>query len=125
MRMKSRQWRPRNYSWQVLAIALALSVRIYAQGPVPPIESGYGAEGPFSVAVETFRSPLWLTRDVTVFLPEGATMPVPTIFFSHGFMGTDPDFYISLLHHIASRGYAVVFSPYPASGDEHDDRYAK
>jgi hypothetical protein len=38
---------------------------------------------------------------------------VPVIFFARGFNANYSFIYHNLMHHLASRGYAVVFSPYP------------
>jgi pimeloyl-ACP methyl ester carboxylesterase len=87
----------------------------------------YGATGPYSVTEESFENPLWKLSDggveVTVLLPEGQYERIPVIFFSHGIGGMRWQDYRSLLTHIASQGFAVVFSPYPASGFSSSERY--
>lgn len=85
----------------------------------------YGASGPFDVTVATIPSPLFLGRNVSVYLPQGTTEPVPTLFFSHGFDGEFPVFYDGLLNHLASRGYAAVFSPYTSLGVDQTLRYSQ
>ncbi len=107
-------------------VALASSLaRPAPAATIPPITSGYGADGPFSVDVQTFSSPLFLGRNVSVFLPDGATGPVPTIFFAHGFDGDLPIFYNGILNHLATRGYGAVFSPYTSLGTDQALRYAQ
>lgn len=85
------------------------------QGPVPGISDGYGSDGGFNVGHDEFASPLWPGQNVSVYFPEGMTAPVPVIFFAHGYNAVLPVIYSYFLEHLASRGYAVVFSPYPGS----------
>ncbi len=94
-----------------------------AAGPIPPPSTGYGAHGSFAVAIEQFPSPLWPASNVTVYRPAGAGGPVPTIFFAHGYQGTSPIYYEALLSHLASRGYAAVFSPYKTVDTSDLSRY--
>jgi len=93
------------------------------EGPVPPIDTGYGSDGPHGESVVTFPSPLWPAEDVTITYPSDLTTPVPTIFFSHAWGLTDPAVYAELLDHIASWEYAVVFSPYKTTGASFAERY--
>jgi hypothetical protein len=65
------------------------------------------------MTVDTFRSPRWPSHDVSVFHPAGVNAPRPVIFFSHGFYATNPAPYMALIEHIVSRGYVLVYSPYP------------
>lgn len=91
---------------------------------VPPITSGYGAEGSYAAEVKTFRNPLWRRKPVSVFLPEGMAGRAPVIFFSHAFGATDwKKAYAELMPHMVSRGYVVVFSPYPKFRSDTDQRY--
>lgn len=97
-----------------------------AQGPIPPIQSGYGANGKFAVTVEKFASPLYDREKVQVFRPLGATEPLPVIFFAPGFNNNDPAEYRELINHIISRGFALVYAPFQIiSGDItlHEKRY--
>lgn len=82
------------------------------QGPVAPIESGYGSDGIHGVAVISFPSPLWPDKEVAIFYPADLTEPVLTIFYSHGYGGSDTTNCIELFYHIAKAGDAIVFSPY-------------
>ena len=81
-------------------------------GPVPAPTDTYGQAGTFSVTVRTFPSPDWPGQVVTVFVPTGSG-PRPTWFFAPGYGFNDPAIYSSLLNHLASHGWTVVFSPYP------------
>src|SRR5215471_13724000 len=96
-----------------LAIPLTLSVQAQptsrssqstVQSPFQPIQSGYGANGPFAIIDEKFSSPLYDSENVHVFRPAGDTVPVPVIFFAPGFANNDPDDYEPLINHIVSRG---------------------
>ncbi len=121
------------YFWLVLGLFVLRSVAVQPlqaqtatySGPVPRITSGFGADGAFQVETQTFPSPLFRGQVVTVYLPRGAEGRVPVIFFAHGFGAISPANYAELLRHIATRGYAVVYSPYQAleAGAGFDERY--
>ncbi len=96
----------------VFILVLKLAFSQY-QGPVPAIIEGFGAEGPYQVATDYVASPLWPGMNVTVYSPFGADLPAPVIFLAHGFNANYSFIYHNLMHHFASRGFAVVFSPYP------------
>jgi hypothetical protein len=90
---------------------------------VAPIEAGFGARGPHAVAVETLPNPRWPGQRVSVHLPAVASAPLPVVLFAHANEQGDPAIYAALLDHIASRGSAVVFSPYAIGSAVHSDRY--
>lgn len=98
---------------------------LFAQytGSVPPISSGYGADGAHSVSVTTISNDHYFSHDISVFYPQGTTTPIPTIFFSHGYGASDTTFNIETLYHIASKGYVVVFVPYKTFGVTIPERY--
>ncbi|MGH9801564.1 MAG: hypothetical protein ACRD82_14470, partial [Blastocatellia bacterium] len=107
-------------------LLLAFEFSAQAEGPIPPIQSGYGASGSFQITVDKFPSPLYDNEKVQVFRPAGAIAPVPVIFFVPGFNNNDPDEYRPLINHIVSRGYALVYAPFQFfSGDFslHEKRY--
>lgn len=113
----------------VLLLTCALGVVTGAQTAIKfqPITSGYGANGSFTIAHDSFPNPVWPVREVEVFRPAEARAPVPVIFFAPGFSKTSTDVYSALIRHIVSRGYALVFVPYQVvSGDPtlHELRYA-
>lgn len=83
-----------------------------AQSPIPPITTGYGANGTFSITDDRFASPLFPSENVHVFRPAERSSVAPVIFFAPGFGATDPANYRPLINHIVSRGYAVIFSPF-------------
>lgn len=80
--------------------------------PVPPIDTGYGAEGGYSVAVDSL-SRRARSRDKTyVYRPRDVDGPAPLVFFLHG-LGTDnPAVYGHIAHHLAGRGCCVVLPQY-------------
>ena len=79
---------------------------------IPPITEGYGAHGPYRVAVKHTQNPRWNGRLVSVFYPLDAPGPHPVVFFAHGFGAVDYQSYESLIRHIVSRGYVLVYAPY-------------
>jgi uncharacterized protein (TIGR03437 family) len=89
-----------------------------APSPFQPIQSGYGATGPFAVTEDKFPSPLFSSENVHVFRPARAATRTPVIFFAPGYGNYDPDGYEPLINHIVSRGYALVYAPFQViSGD--------
>lgn len=109
----------------VLAV-LCLALVARAQAPFQPIASGYGADGPYAINKEKFPSPQFAVENVHVFRPAGLSARVPVIFFAPGYSNNDPDAYDSLIRHIVSRGYAVVFAPFQLlslSFTPHEKRY--
>ena len=112
----------------LLAVAVLCSLGgiALAEGPIPPIQSGYGANGAFTVKVDKFPSPLYDNEKVQVFRPVEKTERAPVIFFAPGFNNNDPDEYRPLINHIVSRGFALVYLPFQVvSGDIslHEKRY--
>lgn len=71
------------------------------------------------MAYEQFENPAWAAASggtsVTVFYPKERTDRAPVMFFSHGFGATAWISYGSLIRHLATRGFIVVYSPYPAT----------
>lgn len=110
---------------KILIILTLLAKFTFAQfqGPVPAITSGYGSDGAFPVSVINITNDHFTTKDISVFYPTGTSTPIPTIFYSHAYGGNDTTLQIELLHHIASKGYAVVFVPYKTSGVTVAERY--
>lgn len=109
-----------------LVLAAASCAAVQAQGPIPPIQSGYGAKGDFAITDDKFSSPLYERENVHVFRPAGATAPAPVVFFAPGYNNNDPAEYRALINHIVSRGYALVYAPFQIlSGDItfHEKRY--
>lgn len=93
-------------------------------GPVPKPTSGYGSDGSYSVATLSFPNPNFATHDIVIYYPAGITSPVPTIFYSHAYGGSDPDNISGFLNFVAKKGYAVVFVPYQTTGVTVSQRYS-
>ena len=98
----------------VLTFACGKSQDIEYTGPVEAITNGYGAFGDEKVSVINFDNPLndaKKEQDVSIFYPTDSESPVPTLFFSHGYMAVDSAFFSPLLRFVASKGFAVVYVP--------------
>ena len=112
----------------VLAVVCLTFVARAHNQPVlfQPIASGYGANGPYAINEEKFPSPQFSLENVHVFRPAGVTAKTPVIFFAPGYSNNDPAAYRSLINHIVSRGYALVFAPFQLlsiSLTPHEKRY--
>ena len=91
---------------------------------VAPIASGFGASGPHEPARTEVPNPAWERRPVIVHHPaEDAGAPWPVVFFAHGLGATRPVHYQQLVDHLASRGFAVVYAPYPTVAAGNERRY--
>ena len=92
---------------EVEALVSAQNLRIVTM----PIQ--YGGTVPYTIASETFENSKWRLsageEPVTVLLPSELSDPVTVLFFSHGFGRTKWIGYRSLLTHLVSLGYAVVY----------------
>lgn len=86
-------------------------------GPIPKPTSGYGTDGSYTVATQSFSNPNFLGHDIVIYYPAGITSPVPTLFYSHAFGGNDPNNISGFLNFVAKKGYAVVFVPYQTVGN--------
>ncbi len=93
-------------------------------GPIPKPTSGYGSDGSYSVATQSFANPNFSGHDIVIYYPSGITSPVPTIFYSHAFGGNAPNNISGFLNFVAKKGYAVVFVPYQTTGVTIQDRYS-
>jgi len=108
------------------AICLALVPAVVraqsCDAKIPPIATGYGADGPYKADADSVDNPTF-RKPVQVFLPVGAQGKRPVVFFSHGYGPSMWEINKGLLMHIASRGYIVVYSTYPMIGVTMDGRY--
>jgi hypothetical protein len=98
---------------------LFLSLPVFGQvytGPIPKPASGYGSEGSYTVAVQSFVNPNYPSEEIKIYYPSGIASSVPTLFYSHAYGGENPLHVIGLLRFIAKKGYAIVFVPYPTIG---------
>jgi hypothetical protein len=93
-------------------------------GPIGRPSSGYGSVGKYEVAKLTFQSPENKSKNVEIYYPKGASTPLPTIFYSHAFGGSESTNITSLLEWVAKKGYVIVYSPYPTLGVTVDERYS-
>ncbi len=93
-------------------------------GPISKPTSGYGADGSYTVATQSFVNPNFSGHNIVIYYPAGITSPVPTIFYSHAFGGNDPNNISGFLNFVAKKGYAVVFVPYQTTGVTVQDRYS-
>jgi hypothetical protein len=93
-------------------------------GPIPKPTSGYGTDGSYTVATQSFANPNFSGHDIVIYYPAGITSPIPTIFYSHAFGGNNPNNISGFLNFVAKKGYAVVFVPYQTTGVTVQDRYS-
>jgi len=107
----------------ILLTLLAKFTFAQFQGPIPAITSSYGSDGILPVSVTNLTNDHYSTIDISIFYPTGTNSPIPTIFYSHAYGGNDTTRQSDLLHHIASKGYAVVFVPYKTIGVTIPERY--
>lgn len=84
----------------------------------------YGGLGNYTLGEESFRNPMWiLGRKVQVLYPIEISSELPGLFFSHGFGATRWKHYESLITHLVSNGFVVVYSPYPWFGKTVAEKY--
>lgn len=106
--------------FQILLLALIVSFSVNGQtytGPIPKPSNGYGADGSYTVATQSFANPNFPGHEIVIYYPAGITSPVPVIFYSHAFGGNDPNNISGFLNFVAKKGYAVVFVPYQTAGN--------
>jgi hypothetical protein len=108
----------------IISLSFTLTL-LRATEAVPQPSSGYGANGPYARATIKMANPIDGKQTVYIFYPKGqeATLPAPTVFFSHAFATPNPDHYREFIDHLTSRGICVVYSSYPTLGASHDQRY--
>lgn len=119
----------RRRGWAAGLVALAAlgagPAAAECEGAVSAIADGPGAAGSYRAVTLEVENPAWPGHPVTLFLPGSAdARPAPVVFFSHGFGAVDPLHYRSLMEHLASRGVAAVYAPYPIASASHERRYA-
>lgn len=102
-----------------------LTVGLFAQayeGPYPEITQGYGAFGNHPITEKKFDNSFLLTNgynhgdggvEITIRYPSDVQGPMPTVLFASGWNQYDPATFSKLIDFIASKGYVVVFTPYP------------
>jgi acetyl esterase/lipase len=87
-----------------------------------PIDSGFGADGPYSIICRRFPSPRNTKDTVSFFVPDPAAHPLPVILFLHGYNNGKTEYFYHLIDHIVSNGYALIFSPYPTFPTVDDEK---
>lgn len=106
--------------FQILLLSFVVLFNVNGQtytGPIPKPTSGYGVDGSYTVATQSFANPNFSGHNIVIYYPAGITSPVPTIFYSHAFGGNDPNNISGFLNFVAKKGYAVVFVPYQTAGN--------
>ena len=106
--------------------AFLLANGLFAQnyeGPYPAITNGYGAFGNHPIAEKKFDNAYLLTHgfkhgddgvELTIRYASDVQGPMPTVLFATGWKKHDTATFDKLLNFIASKGYCVVFTPYPS-----------
>lgn len=108
----------------VVALAGAAETQARCADEMSRIESGFGAPGPHIVERRDVANPAWGGRPVTLHHPQDeAGAPWPVVFFAHGLGATRPLHYRQWVDHLASRGFAVIYAPYPTVATAHERRY--
>ncbi len=64
---------------------------------------------------DSFAHPSWKDRWVYVFHPDSLTPPIPAVCFAPGFNVNHFSNNLPFIRHIVSRGFLVIFVPYPAA----------
>lgn len=95
----------------------------YSDPNVGKPTSGYGSDGPYTVASESFNNDHYNGENIVIYHPQEITTSVPTIFYSHGYGGNNPIYIKGLTDFVAKKGYALVFVPYQTLGVTVPDRY--
>lgn len=100
-----------------------LTVAQYSDPNVGKPTSGYGSDGTYTVASESFNNANYNGENIVIYHPQEITTPVPTIFYSHGYGGNNPLYIKGLTDFVAKKGYALVFVPYQTFGVTVPARY--
>ena len=95
----------------------------YSDPNVGKPTSGYGSDGTYTVASESFNNDYFNGENIVIYHPQEITTPVPTIFYSHGYGGNNPNNIKGLTDFVAKKGYALVFVPYQTLGVTVLNRY--
>lgn len=110
----------------LLILLLSLPIAVLAQYSDPNVGkpvSGYGSDGTYTVATESFNNANYNGQNIVIYHPQEITTPVPTIFYSHGYGGNNPIYVKGLTDFVAKKGYALVFVPYQTFGVTVPERY--
>ncbi len=98
----------------VVITVIGLVTGVYASGYAirNPIDTGYGAHGPYQICRDSIPAPTVKGASVYLFKPCKSDTVWPTVFFFHGIGASDPSNYRELCEHLASRGLAVLYPPF-------------
>ena len=105
------------------AVSFPLFAQLYNDPNFAKPATGYGSDGPHTATSLAYDHPFFSGEKIEIFYPEDYTAPVPTIFFSHGYGGTNSLYIRGMLKFIAQKGMAAVYVPYPTTGVSIQDRY--
>ncbi|MDP5171807.1 MAG: T9SS type A sorting domain-containing protein [Bacteroidia bacterium] len=95
----------------------------YKDPNFPKPTSGYGADGTHPVGITSFENPLFPGENIQIYYPSDLSAPVPTLFYSHAYGGSNSLSVLGLLTFVAKKGYAIVFVPYQTVGVSVAERY--
>ena len=73
----------------------------------------YQTENSLTCIRDSTPHPEWKDHHVFLFRPIEKRNKYPVIFFCHGITADNPMVYEAFIRHMVSRGYAVIYSPYP------------
>ena len=115
----------------LLSFFSLLVVGLFAQayeGPYPAITNGYGAFGNHPITEKKFDNQYLLNNgmnhgdggvEITIRYASDVQGPMPTVLFASGWNQYDPATFNKILDFIASKGFCVVFTPYPTDQTNH------
>jgi acetyl esterase/lipase len=79
-----------------------------------PIDTGFGADGTFSIRIDTVLDKRTGFSPAYFFRPDGDTARRwPVVILLHGYTGQDYTFFEPYISHMVSRGMAVLYPTYP------------
>lgn len=79
-----------------------------------PIDSGFGADGSYSVHIDSIIDKKTDLSPAYFFRPDIDTVkPWPVVVLLHGYTGQDYKFFEPYISHLVSRGMAVLYPTYP------------
>ena len=104
---------------------LVTTISSQHQGPIPPIPSGYGADGSLNLKTDSIPSKSWRRKKIYLYYPEPKEELIPVIFFLKAMGVDDKGVYEHILSHIATRGYCAVMPDYKLASFPHQRRTYK
>jgi dienelactone hydrolase len=108
----------------VLFLAITGSITAQYDDPIfPKPTSGYGADGTHEVQEINIPNPNYAGKNIEIYHPADQTAALPTIFYSHGYGGSNSFHIAGMLQFVAQKGYVIVYVPYQTTGVSILDRY--